>query len=84
MSGKHSFTYVPNEVLNPYDLTSVEVSTTAVTLEQIIQSMEAYLLACGFVLGEGCHLGIKEDYIPRTAVDDDGEKDAGNTPHYAA
>ena len=82
MSGKHSFTYVPNEGLNPYDLTSVEVSTTAVTLEQVIQSMEAYLLACGFVLGEGCHLGIEEDYVsPR---DGDEEKDAGNTPHYAA
>lgn len=61
MSGKHTFNYEPDTVLNPYDVISVKVETQTVQLEKIISAMEAYLLACGYVFPDNCHLGWEED-----------------------
>jgi hypothetical protein len=60
MSCKHTFSYTPDPS-NPHDLASVEVASSAVQLEKVIQAMEAYLLACGYVFPDNCHLGYEED-----------------------
>ena len=62
MSCKHTFRYL-SDPDNPYDHTSVEVSSTANELTKVIEAMEAYLLACGFMFPEGCHLGYEEDGV---------------------
>lgn len=61
MSGKHTFSYESDTASNPHDEISVTVETKAENLEKVISAMEAYLLACGFVFPENCHLGWEED-----------------------
>ncbi len=60
MSGKHTFTYTPNPD-NPHDQTSVEVESTAESLHKVIEAMQAYLLAAGFVFPRDTHLDLVED-----------------------
>lgn len=60
MSGKHTFLYEPDVAPHPDEIT-VLVETKAELLEKVISAMEAYLLACGYVFPENCHLGFEED-----------------------
>ena len=61
MSGNHTFSYEPDSISNPHDEIAVTVETKAIQLEKLISAMEAYLLACGYVFPENCHLGWEED-----------------------
>lgn len=70
MSGNHTFSYEPDPISNPHDEITVTVETKAVQLEKLISAMEAYLLACGYVFPENCHLGWEEDEAGPEAVGD--------------
>mgnify|MGYP001607624787 CR=1 FL=1 len=70
--GKHSFSYTADPTVNPHDHLSVQVETQAVTLENMVQAFEAYLLACGYVFPVGHHLDWVEDETER--VLDDGDE----------
>lgn len=59
MSCKHTFGYTPDPD-NPYDVTSVEVTSSVDSLDRVLEAMEAYLLACGFVFPDGCHVGLED------------------------
>jgi len=69
--GKHSFSYAADPTSNPHDHLSVQVETHAVTLENMVQAFEAYLLACGYVFPVGCHLDWVEDDTGGPSSDDE-------------
>ena len=70
MSGKHTFTYEPDTASNPHDETSVTVGTRSESLVKVIDAMESYLLAAGYVFPENCHLGWEEDESVETRFDE--------------
>ena len=43
------------------DATSVNITTHAVSIEAVIDVFERFLLACGWGLPEGAHIGIEEE-----------------------
>ena len=43
------------------DATSVVLTTHAVNIEEVIDVFERFLLACGWGLPEGAHIGIEEE-----------------------
>lgn len=59
--GKHTFSYAADPTVNHHDHLSVQVETQAVTLENMVQAFEAYLLACGYVFPTRHHLDWVED-----------------------
>ena len=68
--GKHTFSYTADPTVNPYDHLSVSVETRAVTLENMVQAFEAYLLACGYVFPTRHHLDWVEDDSEIGPLDD--------------
>ena len=41
--------------------TAITVTTDAVSLEDLVPVFERFLLACGYILPSGCHIGYEYD-----------------------
>ena len=49
------------DVNNHFDTTDVKIKVTTNSLPELIEAMEDFIQACGYVLGSDKHLDIVED-----------------------